>query len=84
MLPSCTMATLLSLHVTVYIDPANKTAFFEAFKPVFDLVVAEPELIFFEVYQSPDEPGKLSWVENWCALTPLFPVAQLTIQERFS
>ncbi|KAH7376576.1 hypothetical protein B0T11DRAFT_324460 [Plectosphaerella cucumerina] len=61
------MATLLSLHVTIYIDPANKTAFFEAFKPVFDLVVAEPELIFFEVYQSPDEPGKLSWVENWNA-----------------
>ncbi|KAH6668664.1 hypothetical protein F5X68DRAFT_52770 [Plectosphaerella plurivora] len=57
----------ISLHVTVWIDPANIPAFFEAFKPVFDACVAEPELLFFEVYQSPDEPGKLHWVENWNA-----------------
>lgn len=54
-----------SLHVTVYIDPANVEKFFEYFKPAYDAVIAEPELLFFEVYQSPTDPGTLRWVENW-------------------
>lgn len=36
-----------SLHVTIYIDPQNITKFFEHFKPVYDAVIAEPELPFF-------------------------------------
>jgi quinol monooxygenase YgiN len=55
----------ISLHVTIYIAPENVEAFFAAFKPVYDKVIAEPECVFFEMYQSPDEPGKISWVENW-------------------
>jgi hypothetical protein len=54
-----------SLHVTVYIAPENVDSFLAAFKPVFDKVVAEPECLFFEMYLSPQEPGKISWVENW-------------------
>jgi quinol monooxygenase YgiN len=55
----------LSLHVTIHIAPENLPKFWEAFKPVYDKVIAEPECTFFEVYQSPEEPGTLSWVENW-------------------
>lgn len=55
----------ISLQVTVHIAPENVDKFFAAFKPVFDAVCAEPELTFFELYRDPDEPGKLSWVENW-------------------
>lgn len=54
-----------SLHVKIFIDPSNVDKFFELFKPVYEQVIAEPECRFFEVYQSPDEPGTLSWVENW-------------------
>lgn len=59
------LASGWSLHVTVYIAPENVDRFLAAFKPVFNKVVAEPECLFFEMYQSPQEPGKLSWVENW-------------------
>ena len=57
--------TGLSLHVSIEIAPDNVPKFFEYFKPVYDHVVAEPECLFFEVYQSPDNPGQISWVENW-------------------
>ncbi|KAI2624910.1 hypothetical protein GGR54DRAFT_541197 [Hypoxylon sp. NC1633] len=55
----------ISLHVTVHIAPENVERFLAAFKDIFDLVSAEPECSFFEVYKSVEEPGKISWVENW-------------------
>lgn len=54
-----------SAHITVHIDPTNVDKFFEHMRPVYDAVVAEPELLFFEIYQSPENPGELHWVENW-------------------
>lgn len=59
------MSSQISLQVTVYIAPENVPKFFEHFKPVFDKVTAEKECTFFEVYQSQEDPGTLSWVENW-------------------
>ncbi|KAI5361661.1 Putative antibiotic biosynthesis monooxygenase domain-containing protein [Septoria linicola] len=56
-----------SLHVTVHVAEDNLPAFFEAMKPVFDRVAAEPECLYFEIFQDPAEPGKISWVENWNA-----------------
>lgn len=55
----------ISLQVTITIAPENVPKFLEAFKPAYDKVTAEPECTFFEVYQSPENPGVLSWVENW-------------------
>ncbi|KAE8145416.1 hypothetical protein BDV25DRAFT_133810 [Aspergillus avenaceus] len=55
----------ISLHVTIHINPDNLEKFWELFKPVYDKVIDEPECTFFEVYQSSEEPGTLSWVENW-------------------
>ncbi|OIW26661.1 hypothetical protein CONLIGDRAFT_707070 [Coniochaeta ligniaria NRRL 30616] len=54
-----------SLHVTIYISPENVPAWFEAFKPVYEAGVAEQECSFFMVYQDPEDPGKLSWVQHW-------------------
>ncbi|KAI1177136.1 hypothetical protein F4777DRAFT_216338 [Nemania sp. FL0916] len=67
-----------SLHVTVYIAPENVDRFLAAFKPVFNKVVAEPECLFFEMYQSPQEPGKISWVENWSKSPEWFLENQVT------
>ncbi|KAK3350281.1 hypothetical protein B0T25DRAFT_570847 [Lasiosphaeria hispida] len=55
----------ISLQITIHIDPKNVDEFFKHFKPLYDLVCAEPELHFFEVYQSREDPGTLSWVEHW-------------------
>ncbi|KAI0472749.1 hypothetical protein GGR56DRAFT_676815 [Xylariaceae sp. FL0804] len=68
----------MSLHVTVHVAPADVERFLDAFKAVFDLVVDEPECLFFEVYRSPDEPGRISWVENWSKSTQWFLENQMT------
>ena len=54
-----------SLQVTVYIDADNVPKFFEAMKTVFDHVIQEPELHYMEIFQDPENPGTISWVENW-------------------
>ncbi|KAI1355186.1 hypothetical protein F5Y01DRAFT_200428 [Xylaria sp. FL0043] len=72
------VSTGCSLHVTVYIAPENVDNFLAAFKPVFNRVVAEPECLFFELYHSPQEPGKLSWVENWSKSPEWFFENQIT------
>jgi len=55
----------ISLQVTIRIAPENVETFFKHFKPLYEAVVAEPELRFFEVYQSQEDPGTISWVEHW-------------------
>jgi quinol monooxygenase YgiN len=55
----------ISLHVSITIDKSNVDKFFEAFKSIFEVVTAEPRCLFFEVYQSSEDPGKISWVEDW-------------------
>ena len=55
----------LSLHMKITIDPSNLTEFFTLFKPVYEAVIAEPECIFFEVFQNPATPGELKWIEHW-------------------
>lgn len=54
-----------SLQVTVHIKPEDLDAFHKAMNPVFETVCNEPELLYFEIFQDPDSPGTLSWVENW-------------------
>ncbi|KAI1389469.1 uncharacterized protein F4822DRAFT_398454 [Hypoxylon trugodes] len=69
---------VISLHVTVHIAPENVQRFLAAFKGIFDLVAAEPECLFFEVYTSAEEPGKISWVENWSKDTQWLMENQIT------
>ncbi|KAL4876535.1 hypothetical protein BJY04DRAFT_199852 [Aspergillus karnatakaensis] len=54
-----------ALHVSIFIAPENVPKFFEAFEPAYKKVAAEPECTLFEVYQDPNSPGELSWVEHW-------------------
>lgn len=61
----------ISLQVTVWISPENVPKFFEALRPVYEKVIAEPECTFFEYYEDPEEPGRISWVENWYAILSL-------------
>ena len=55
----------ISLQVTVQLKPEDLPKFWEAFEPTYKAVTAEPECTFFELYQAPDSPGTISWVENW-------------------
>ncbi|XXH03448.1 hypothetical protein Hte_009850 [Hypoxylon texense] len=68
----------ISLHVTVHIAPENADRFLAAFKAIFDVVAAEPECTFFEIYRSPEEPGKFTWVENWSKDRQWFVEKQIT------
>ncbi|KAJ4418196.1 hypothetical protein N0V85_001528 [Neurospora sp. IMI 360204] len=54
-----------ALHVTIYIDPNNVKAFFEAYRHVYDKVISEKECTFFSVYQNPEDPEQISWIEHW-------------------
>ncbi|KAI1118071.1 hypothetical protein F5Y14DRAFT_400990 [Nemania sp. NC0429] len=68
----------MSLHVTVHVAPENAVAFFEAFIPVFEKAKDEPECISFEVYQDPEDPGTISWVEDWTKSPDWFAKFQIT------
>ncbi|KAH7080183.1 hypothetical protein BKA63DRAFT_562889 [Paraphoma chrysanthemicola] len=54
-----------SAHVHITVAPADVPAFLEALKPVYEAVIAEPENVFFQVYQHPQQPGAFRFVENW-------------------
>ncbi|KAI0873127.1 hypothetical protein GGS24DRAFT_502124 [Hypoxylon argillaceum] len=60
------------------IAPENVDKYFAAFKPVFEKVIAEPECLFFEVYQCPDQPGQIIWVEDWSKSPDWFLNHQIT------
>ncbi|KAE8160224.1 hypothetical protein BDV40DRAFT_302535 [Aspergillus tamarii] len=57
----------ISLQVTIHLNPEDLPKFWTAMKPAYEAVIAEPECTFFELYQEPDSPGTISWVENWSA-----------------
>ncbi|KAL4803089.1 hypothetical protein BDV18DRAFT_145107 [Aspergillus unguis] len=55
----------LSIYITATIDPKNRDKFFETFLPFYQEITALPGCTFFEVYESPENPGEISWMENW-------------------
>ena len=54
-----------TLHATITIDPKDKSAFFEAFKPAYRAVIAEECNSFFEVVEDPEVPGQFHFWEGW-------------------
>lgn len=62
----------LVLFATLYIDPANVDEFLRHLRPAYEAVCVEPELQFFEVTVSQDEPGKIRFVEGWNATKKWF------------
>lgn len=63
----------VSLQVTIWISPDNVQRFFDELRPVYDKVIAEPQCTFFEVYEDPEVPGQISWVENWSVGLAIIP-----------
>lgn len=55
----------LILQVKVFFDPKDRETFLAAFKPVYDLVVAEPECAYFFFGEDVQEPGAFRWTEGW-------------------
>jgi quinol monooxygenase YgiN len=68
----------LSLHVHITVAPENAELFLSHLKPCYDVVSAEPECIFFEVFQNPAAPGDFKFVETWNASPEWFQTVQLT------
>ncbi|EHL00107.1 Dimeric alpha+beta barrel [Glarea lozoyensis ATCC 20868] len=65
MAPPTTPSPGFSLEVTITIDPSNIPKFLSLFHPIYELVTAEPECTFFEVFIDPEKPGVIHWVEGW-------------------
>lgn len=55
----------ISFHLTFTVAPENANEFLKRFGPIVDLVAAEPECEYFEVFQSPEQPGRFRVVEHW-------------------
>lgn len=68
----------MSLHVDVTVAPENADKFLQLLKPAFDLVTAEPECTFFEVFHDADNPGHFRWVEDWSKDKKWFMEQQMT------
>jgi hypothetical protein len=66
----------LSLHVHITVAPENVDLFLSHLKPCYDVVSAEPECIYFEVFQNPAVPGEFKFVENWNASPEWFQIVR--------
>ena len=47
----------ISLHLTVFVDPAKKEDYKAWLKPIFEQIQNEPECTFIELFESGAEPG---------------------------
>jgi quinol monooxygenase YgiN len=61
----CTAQSGFHIQVSLFIAPENLEKFFEAFRPIYDKTIAEPECISLDVFQSPDDPGHILLSETW-------------------
>jgi quinol monooxygenase YgiN len=61
----------ISVHIKVHLAPESVDRFLSAFKKVFDAAATEPKCTFFELYRDPENPGEISWVENWYVQPPV-------------
>ncbi|KAF2820551.1 hypothetical protein CC86DRAFT_374248 [Ophiobolus disseminans] len=67
-----------SLHVRITVGLEHIEAFLAALKPAYLAVIAEPENVYFEVFQNPDNLGEFRFVEHWNASVEWF----LTVQAK--
>ena len=63
--PNMGQETGISLHLTITVAPEKSEEFLSHFKPIFDVVTAEADCTYFEVFQNPSQPGTFQIVENW-------------------
>ncbi|OJJ72285.1 hypothetical protein ASPBRDRAFT_109870, partial [Aspergillus brasiliensis CBS 101740] len=60
----------------LHLDPEDLPKFWAAFELTYKAVTAEPEITFFELYQTPDSPGAISWVDNYCIYRDYFTATE--------
>lgn len=68
----------LTLFVTFHIKPHHIEDWKAAHRPVWAACAAEPECIYFDVFQNPTKPGDFRLVEVWNASRKWFETKQLT------
>ncbi|USW56080.1 Putative antibiotic biosynthesis monooxygenase domain-containing protein [Septoria linicola] len=71
-------AKQLTLFVTFKIQPDRIEEFKEAHRPVWAACAAEPECLFFDVFQDPQAPGTFRFVEIWSKDREWFEKEQFT------
>jgi quinol monooxygenase YgiN len=55
----------LTLFVEFRVEPKDVPAFKDAHRPVWAACAAEPECLFFDVFQDPETPGRFRFVGVW-------------------
>lgn len=68
----------LTLFVTFHIKPDQIEQWKAAHRPVWAACAAEPECIYFEVFENPSKPGQMRLVEVWNESREWFETQQLT------
>jgi hypothetical protein len=58
---------------------SNSSLVFKALKPAYDAVIAEPENVYFEVFQNPQSPGEIRFIEHWNASVEWFVTVSLSV-----
>ncbi|KAL6243360.1 hypothetical protein RBB50_009912 [Rhinocladiella similis] len=68
----------LTLFVDFYVHPDRIEDWKAAHRPVWKACGNEPECLFFDVFQDPEDPGHFRLVEIWGADREWFETKQLT------
>ncbi|KAK5102483.1 hypothetical protein LTR70_000339 [Exophiala xenobiotica] len=68
----------LTLFVTFHVQPSRIEEWKTAHRPVWAACAAEPECIYFDVFQSAEKPGQFRLVEVWDESREWFETKQLT------
>ncbi|KAL8834993.1 MAG: hypothetical protein Q9170_003514 [Blastenia crenularia] len=68
----------ISFHVNITVAPSSADEFLRRARPTIDLIAAEPKCLFFELFQSADQPGRFKIVENWAMTQEQFMKEQMT------
>ncbi|GIZ48729.1 hypothetical protein CKM354_001177900 [Cercospora kikuchii] len=68
----------LTLFVTMKIKPDRIEEWKEAHRPVWAATAAEPEQIFFDLFEDPKDPGTFRFIEVWSKDREWFEKEQFT------
>lgn len=72
-----------SLQVTIHIKEENVPKLFKEMETVYHKVIADSECVYFELFQDPENPGTISWVENWDKSTEQFTTVCRILYHRY-
>jgi quinol monooxygenase YgiN len=59
------MAKQLTLIVNIRVKPEDAEKLVDAHRPIWASCANEPECLFFDVFQDPEDKGKFRFIEVW-------------------